>query len=375
MTTGSGPRAPNDKTAGLIAEAEARLAKGTFADTKQAIQTLEAALSLDPEAPAAYVRLAKAIQQSARFASDPKLAAPVLARAEEIALDALGVDFEDKDARDLLHALSALRSTLTAEGDEDETAVLHHGERLLAAGDFEGALGSFTRVYQTNAEHFTAMKLAGRCLSALGRHAEAEDLVRKATEIQPLDADAHLVLFDVLRKQKKAKELFAAAYGAVSAQPRYWTAWTTLADLLRAAKKPTTTWRIKPPGVIAMEPGRKRLAFTPAPGTPEPVERVWNAYVGELSKGMGGQRTPFKLEREALGAMHEEVASLVKRHAELPPSLAALGQIPAEHLDGVVYFLRFKDSMRNELEAWKREAGAPHQRLKHLMIAVSLRPL
>lgn len=359
----------------MVAEADARLAKGTFADTKLAIQTLETALSLDPELPEMHVRLAKAIQQSARFTSDPKQAAPLLARAEEIALDALGVDFDDRGARELLHALSAPRSTLTAEGDEDETALLHHGERLLAAGDAEGALVSFTRVYQTNVEHFTAMKLAGRCLTALGKHAEAEDLLRKATELQPLDADAHLALFDVLRKEKKAKELFAAAYGAASAHPRYWTAWTTLADLLRAAKKPTTAWRIKPPGLIAMEPGRKRLAFTPTPGTPEPVERVWSAYVSELSKGAGGQRTPFKVEREALGAMRDEVVSLVARHAELPASLSALARVPADHLDGVVYFLRFKDSMRNEFEAWKREAGAPHQRLKQLMIATSLRPL
>lgn len=375
MTTGSAPRAPNEKAEGLIAEADGRLAKGTFADTKQAIQTLEGALAADPDTPVTHVCLARAIRQSARFTSDPKQAAPILARAEEIALDALGVDFDDRDARALVHELSAPRSTMTAEGDEDETAVLHHGERLLASGDVEGALGSFTRVYQTNVEHFTAMKLAGRCLSALGKYAEAEDLLRKATEIQPLDADAHLALFDCVRRQKKAKEQFAAAYSAVSAQPRYWTAWITLADLLLAAKKPTTPWRIKPPGHIAMEPGKKRLAFTPAPGTPEPIERVWRAYVAELSKGVGGQRTPFKLEREALGAMHEEVVSLVKKQAELPPAFVALERIPTDQLDGVVYLLRFKDSMRNEFEAWKREAGAPHQRLKQLMIATSLRPL
>jgi tetratricopeptide (TPR) repeat protein len=375
MTTENRPSAPNDKAAGLIAEGDARLAKGTFADTKQAIQTLEAAVAADPQAPATHVHLAKAILQSARFTSDPKQAAPVLARAEDVALDALGVDFDDKDARELLHALSAPRSTATAEADADETAVLHHGERLLAAGDAEGALGSFTRVFQTNAQHFTAMKFAGRSLSTLGRYAEAEELLRKAIEIQPLDADAHLALFDVLQKEKKAKELFAAAYGAVSAQPRYWTAWTTLADLLRLAKKPTTTWRIKPPGHIAMEPGKKRLALSPAPGTPEPVARVWSAYVGELSKGMGGQRTPFTLERHAIGAMRDEITSLVKRGAELPKALTTLERVPEDHLDGVVYFLRFKDSMRSELEAWKREAGTPHQRLKQFMIATSLRPL
>jgi tetratricopeptide (TPR) repeat protein len=236
--------------------------------------------------------------------------------------------------------------------------MMREADAHFAAGRVAEALGLYERVAESAPMHFVAVKMVGRCHDALGDAALAEDWLRRAISMQPLDAQAYLFLESALSRQKKLKEMFANAYRAVAAQPLHPWAWIRLADLLAQAKRPLSRLRLKPCGAILKNPKKPGLVLEVAPGTPAPVARVWQAYVDEASSGIRDKKTAFKQEHGALSSMIDEAKSQLAKGAALPPELTTLVSLAdPDTLTGVTFVLRFRDAMRIEFEAWKR--GAP----------------
>jgi tetratricopeptide (TPR) repeat protein len=371
---------PNAAAQAAITNGDSRLASGSLADVKSAIALYEEAVKADPTHVIPRAKLGEAITRSARFTDDAKTAKSILGWAEDVLADALALDFQDVPARNAMQLVAAARYSLTADATPETRTLLLEGDDLFAKGDHRAALRSYEKITLLDSNHFTAMKYAGNCHYALGDFAAAEETLKRAISIQPLDAQAYLFLFDALSKQKKIKEMFTAAYGAVAAQPLYWSGWFRLSDVLFQAKRPLARMRLKPPGQVSKHPKKPSLVFTPDPSTPEPLVRVWEAYIDEASAGIRDKKTAFKQERDALLAMIAEAKSRIAKGATFASDIASLiGLEDPELLAGATYVLRFKDSMRIEFESWKRETAAsnrgPAFRVELFINKAKLRPI
>jgi len=70
--------------------------------------------------------------------------------------------------------------------------LFHQGMSLLHAGDAQAASFSFEAARKMAPRDFDILHMLGIAYSASGRHTEAENLLRRATEINPTSAQAHL---------------------------------------------------------------------------------------------------------------------------------------------------------------------------------------
>lgn len=115
--------------------------------------------------------------------------------------------------------------------------LFHQGMGLLHAGDAQAASFSFEAARKIAPRDFDILHMLGIAYSASGRHTEAEPLLRRATEINPTSAQAHLNYGIVLKALDKSALALNHQQRAVKLAPgdpgMYYNLGNTLRDLGR----------------------------------------------------------------------------------------------------------------------------------------------
>lgn len=108
-----------------------------------------------------------------------------------------------------------------APGRADARALLAQGNNLFKSGDFEGALSAYEAVLDARPRDADALNNVGATLCKLSRHAEAEDLFRRAIKLRADYPEALSNLGVVLQSKGLYRESEAVLRRALKARPAY----------------------------------------------------------------------------------------------------------------------------------------------------------
>ncbi|MFD0892824.1 C39 family peptidase [Luteolibacter ambystomatis] len=97
-----------------------------------------------------------------------------------------------------------------------------------AAGDVAGEVEAQRKALELAPAWDTAARSLSESLERLGRHDEAEDVLRSAVRHEPLNAMNHGVLAELLLRRGKKEEAWQSLLNAVDAAPTYAWAWSAL---------------------------------------------------------------------------------------------------------------------------------------------------
>jgi tetratricopeptide (TPR) repeat protein len=355
-----------------LAVGDAHLAAG---DLGQAIEAFRAAVAADPASVVAKVRLGDAYVKAADRAATPEDERARLLWAEGTILDAVEMDFTDTEARRLARLVGA---RLHAAGDEEdaETGPLFRAATgAYCAGKLDEAKRGYEAILAVRPDQPAALKYLGNCHIGMKQYVEAEAWFRRSLERRPLDAQGWFFLADTLLTLRRREEGLDALVSAIAAHPCYWTAWLRLSTELghTAVPRGLKTFRLVPCGRISADPA-VGLIISPDPGTPEHVAEAWRAFTRGVTSALS-TGSSFQQQRAGLAAMaaHMEGAPPGTRPWALwfLPFVVRMG-----HLDAVTFLLFFRDSMRDEHEAWKgTPAAGPPARVKDFILQARLGPL
>src|SRR2546423_4133851 len=111
--------------------------------------------------------------------------------------------------------------------------MIQQAVQLHSAGKFADAEAMYVKALDRAPNEPEALHLFGVLRHQQGRHSEAADLVRRAVQINPRDADAHTNLASICRALKDAEGAILAGRRAVELQPNSPEAWNNLALALK----------------------------------------------------------------------------------------------------------------------------------------------
>jgi serine/threonine-protein kinase len=188
----------------------------TAESVRRAITFLEEAIRLDPNYALAYAKLAQAWRQYAiTFATDPKDDAEKAYEEARRAVDkavSLAPDLAETRMAVGLHAMNPDLDFSAAEKEFRRVLQLAPNDAaaksalcfsLLAEGRLGEAENACREALSLDPLLTTSWYNIGRVVAGMGRHKEAEELLRKGLEIQPHAARFHsyLVILDILQNR------------------------------------------------------------------------------------------------------------------------------------------------------------------------------
>ncbi len=205
---------PNHYEARLVL-ADARRVQGDFAGARQAY---EQTLALHPSAEAHYgIALVHAVQNRGDLA--------LAALRKAYALDARDPDIQFELGRRVQGAEAVqLLGQALAGRPQWPAAQLELAGAQLRAGDAASAERALQALIKTNPNDPITIARHGAALAALGRHAEAEPVLRRSLELVPNDFPTSLALAQLYERTQRYEEAFtqyrnAADLKRESAQP------------------------------------------------------------------------------------------------------------------------------------------------------------
>lgn len=370
-------RPPNAAASILLDQACASIQTGAVGAAADAFKQ---ALKADPDCVAIPATYGTALVELAKFLPDGKDRRWVARAAEEALLDALSLDWQEPKARQSLQLVAGLMADQRAPASPEVEAHFRAGTAHFAANRLVEALAAYTRVAELDPSDWTAIKYIGNCHYAARRFDEAERTFRRAIEMNPRDPQTYRFLCSTLRKQRNYDAMFEAAYGAIAADPRYWSGWLALDDFMREAGRPLARCRLKERvSCHVAQDGKPTLRFDPT--VPPSEIAAWMVYATKLPPYVQ-TGSAFERERDALATMASHIAGATRqsRANDLPPELKLLPVIVERgDLDAAVYLLRYREEFRDEFETWKRSGtgateGTIH-RVKSFLVRSKLRPI
>lgn len=204
----------------------------------QAVQHLyERALALDPAHVPALAGLALTLAIQSNHAQDSAAAAPLLARADELTLRAIGTDAKSAEAWRVRATVLMFRGQLAAAAEATERSLTlnpyaneSHAQRgliLYASGRADESVAAFDRAIRLNpAGDAVGVHLYHRCRSLLflGRYAEAIDSCVRATAFTPEWLD-YMLLAAAYAMNGDARQAAVARDELLARRPGFRVSW------------------------------------------------------------------------------------------------------------------------------------------------------
>lgn len=192
---------------------------------------------------------------------------------------------------------------------------------------------------------------------------EAEALFRKATEVEPLNAQAWRFLADSLVQQDRRAEADAALLGAIASHPSQLSNWDRLGWLRAKGTALRSLGLQRKSGVHVDDKKTIQIWISDElkkTGQESPDYPVWLAYavakVSLLTAFPPGGEGDFRTELDSWRKVCSIMRELQKSQPELPrdPALKQLLALDAAgQLEPAIYILMYREIYRPDFEKWK----------------------
>lgn len=337
----------NEKAQALVNEGKALQAEGKG---KEAFQRFKEARLADPNASTPVSLMAHLLYlfSTAAPAND---VAKFQQQATAAASAALKLDERDPVALEVLRALSDDVPQKRHQPTDAAHKAVDEGELLFNAGQFDAARKKYELAEQLDPAYAEAVLLQGDCYFMLKDMPRAEQLFRRAAQIDPLYGAAWRFLFDSLMRQDKFKDADAAAMGAIAATPSERQSWMRVAMM-------QDQWGIKM-SRFRMAPRVRfdgKTIYMDA-DIPPNDHLFWLAYGLSLTTAGTEKADASPFARE-LYAWDNALQIAIEAKADQKLEDENLRQLlrfrKAGQLKTAIFLLMYKEVYRADFEAWKK---------------------
>jgi tetratricopeptide (TPR) repeat protein len=329
-------------------------AQGQAGDIAGAERSLKAAIAADPTTSHALSMLAR-MHLLLWQRDDSHLAWHHRATAFELVYRAQQLDRKDPHAEDILDYLSGKYDRQQHETNPAAEDALTAGDRAAETGKCELAQAHYDKALILAPRNADALIAMGQCQEDHGSMAQATELYRKATALEPLQPGTWRALSGSLGTQKRYDEARIAALHAVAAMPSDSQSWNLLRVLTRLAQPASIdTFAYKPMGSYS----RSKDTTIVEKGMPIPDFKAWMFFATSQAEEMDPKkpaRSPFAVELAAWERVLPTIAAMGDADQIKDETMRKMltfhkgGQLKA-----ALFLLAWRESYRPEFEAWKK---------------------
>lgn len=349
----------------LVSEGHALQAAGQY---KEALDKFEAARKLSPDA-SSPLSSAAFLLQTLVPGLPAEAAAKARQQAEGFARAALKLAANDPLAAEVLRMLEDPMATSAykpnAEADKAYTA----GEVLFHKGQYEAARAKYREAQLADPRFSAAFLMEGDTYFMEKNWLAAEMLFNKATQVDPLNAQAWRFLADTMARMGNRAGLEQAALNAVAAQPSQMPSWDRLSAVAKLDGRPLTRLQLVRLATVSLDQktGKATISlaeqFKDAKVEANSDYAVWLAYALAQANALttaakeGRTLSPFALEQTGWSTALKVAAELQQSGAPplaSPVLLALRGMKSPAELEAAILLLMYREAYRPELEAWKK---------------------
>ncbi len=339
----------------LLAEGQALEGQGKFT---QALQKIKEAETLAPNAWMPQALAAGVFYKLSTLAKPEKIEEMrKLARA--LAGRSLALEPTNPIGQEVLRLLDDGPAPLRAP-TPDAAKLLAEAEKHFAQGQLKEALAGYEAVMRADPRYSFAWVGAGNCLFLQKDLPGAERLFRRATEIEPGNAQAWRFLGSTLSQQGKGAAAEEAMLSAIAADPSQRPSWSWLAELRARAQRPLKPLALKRLSRVEQgADGNFTIAYDPSAdkNTPDAAIHLARALaeVNLRRQDAGKAKAAFDIELASWRTALKIAAEARANGAEgiTDPGLLALQAIEQDgQLEPALLLLQFRQAYRPALERW-----------------------
>lgn len=349
----------------LVSEGHALHAAGKY---KEALDKFEAARKLSPEASSPLSSAAFVLQNLLPGLSEDA-AAKARQQAGALARAALKLAANDPLAAEVLRMLEDPMSASAYRPNLEADKAYAEGEVLFHKGQYEAARAKYREAQLADPKFSAAFLMEGDTYFMEKNWLAAEMLFNKATEVDPLNAQAWRFLADTMARLGNRAGLEHAAVNAVGAQPSQLPSWDRLAAVARLDGQPLTRLQLVRLANVSLDQktGKATISlaeqFKDAKVETNTDYAVWLAYALAQANALtaaareGRTLSAFAVEQagwstalKVAGALHEKGAPPLAS----PVLLALRGMKTPADVEAAILLLMYREAYRPELEAWKK---------------------
>jgi tetratricopeptide (TPR) repeat protein len=355
----------NAESQKLVSEGHALHAAGKY---KEALDKFEAARKLSPEASSPLSSAAFVLQNLL-----PGLPQEAAAKAREqaggLARAALKLAANDPLAAEVLRMLDDPMSVSAFKPNAEAEKAYTEGEALFHKGEYAAARARYRAAQLADPRFSAAFLMEGDTYFMEKNWLAAEMLFNKATEVDPLNAQAWRFLADTMARLGNRAGLENAAVNAVAAQPSQLPSWDRLAAVARLDGKPLTRLQLVRLATVSLDQKTGKATinlaeqFRDAKVETNTDYAVWLAYALAQANALttaakeGRTLSPFAVEQAGWSTALKVAGELQEKGAPplASPVLQALrGLKSAADVEAAILLLMYREAFRPELEAWKK---------------------
>lgn len=352
----------NDACQTLLSEGHTLQAQGQF---PQAYEKFKAAATASPQASIPVSSVAGLMFSMSRGAK-PEDAVKLRSSARTIAMQALQLAPLDPVALEVLRELDDDGPSPLHTPTPAAAALRNQAEVLFGQHRYPDALAKYEAAMAADPKYSMAWVGAGDTWFMQRDWVHAEALFRRATEIEPNNAQAWRFLADALVAQNKRDAGEAALIGGIGADPSQRPDWTKLASIRAGIGMPLKSLQLRRGGRVTQDPDGK---FTVAiddwvmatPQSPDTGLRITLAITEAADRRDNADKknakplSPWDIELHAWRTALKVVDELHEKDGK-PLTDPALLQMQAMARDGqlepALLLLQFRQAYRPALEAW-----------------------
>lgn len=353
---------PNEAAQPLVKEGSVAAARG---DYQRALDKYSQAMKADPEASMPLSHIAQVLLLAATHASGEQADA-LRRQAEGAARQALRLGADDPMAQEVLRLLEDSQEPPLRKPTPEAWKLVQDGEILYQSGQYDQARAKYEAAAKADPQYSPAWVYAGDCYFSQKNWPEAEARFRKATEVEPLNGQAWRFLSDALAWQGNLSGAEDVLIKGIAAQPSQRPSWNKLANLRAKAGVPLTSLKLEPKATSVFDNGTGKYTLNVNPDTTDKGSAdlaVWMSLALTDASYRNDQRLGKSTESRFAADLAAWVVAMkvadgaAEKGAQLKePGLQAMQMLyKADQLEAALLLLRYKESYRPELEAWKKE--------------------
>jgi len=353
---------PNEAAQPLIKEGAVAAAKGNY---QLALDKYSQAMKADPESSSPLSYIANVLLVASSHASGEQ-AEKLRRQAEGAARQALRLGADDPLAQEVLRMLEDSQEPPLHKPSPEAWKLVQDGEILYQSGQYDQARAKYEAAAKADPQFSPAWVYAGDCFFSQKNWPEAEARFRKAAEVEPLNGQAWRFLSDALAWQGNFSGAEEVLIKGIAAQPSQRPSWNKLASLRAKAGAPLTSLKLQPKATSVFDSatGKYTVSVNPDAADKDSADlAVWMSlaltdvsYRNDQRLGKTTQ-SPFAADLVAWTLAMKVADQSAGNGAQLKdPGLQAMQMLyKADQLEAALLLLRYKESYRPELEAWKKE--------------------
>jgi len=353
---------PNEAAQPLIKEGSVAAAKG---DYQTALDKYSQAMKADPEASMPLSYIANVLLMASTHASGEQ-ADKLRRQAEGAARQALRLGADDPIAQEVLRLLEDSQEPPLRKPTPEAWKLVQEGEILYQSGQYDQARAKYEAAAKADPQYSPAWVYAGDCFFSQKNWPEAEARFRKAAEVEPLNGQAWRFLSDALAWQGNLTGAEDVLIKGIAAQPNQRPSWNKLASLRAKAGAPLTSLKLEPKATSIFDNASGKYSLSINPDVTDKTSAdlaVWMSLALTDATYRNDQRlgkstdSQFAADLAAWTRAMKVADESAANGAQLKePGLLAMQMLyKADQLEAALLLLRYKESYRPELEAWKKE--------------------